>query len=52
MEGKWKEARLKYEEADSVAKVVGFEEGRDQAKEAIKRLEGKERNDAAAVAGK
>ncbi|KAF2276763.1 uncharacterized protein EI97DRAFT_432999 [Westerdykella ornata] len=43
MEGRWKEARLKYEEADSVAKVVGFEEGRERAKEGIRRLEGKER---------
>lgn len=38
MEGKLKEARQKYEEAASLAKAVGFEDGRTNANAGLKRL--------------
>ena len=38
MEGKVGEARVKYEEAASLAKAMGFTEGYTNAKEGLKRL--------------
>jgi tetratricopeptide (TPR) repeat protein len=40
MEGKLDDARKKYDEAASLAKAVGFEEGQENAKTALKRIEG------------
>ncbi|KAF2744636.1 hypothetical protein M011DRAFT_470237 [Sporormia fimetaria CBS 119925] len=41
MQGRFKEARLKYEEARSVAKAIGFQEGVERAGEGVKRVGGK-----------
>ncbi|KAF2737020.1 hypothetical protein EJ04DRAFT_574877 [Polyplosphaeria fusca] len=41
MEGRVNEARAKYQEAQSLARSVGFKEGVAQAKEALKRLDQK-----------
>ena len=41
MDGLVNEARKRYEEAGSLAKAVGFEEGLRNAREGLKRLEGK-----------
>lgn len=39
MEGNVEEAKKKYDEAASLAKVVGFEEGKENSNDALKRLE-------------
>lgn len=41
MDGNIKAARVGYEEAKSLAKVIGFQEGVDNAEKALKRIEGK-----------
>lgn len=41
MIGDFKEARLKYADAESVAKVLGFDEGVKNARAGLKRIEGK-----------
>ena len=41
MLGDYKEARLKYADAESVAKTLGFSEGVKNAQAGLKRLEGK-----------
>ena len=41
MLGDYKEARLKYADAESVAKTLGFAEGVKNAQAGLKRLEGK-----------
>lgn len=41
MKGNIKAARLKYIEAESLAKAIGFREGVQNAQDGLKRLEGK-----------
>jgi hypothetical protein len=38
MEGRLEEAQRKYDEAASLAKAVGFADGREHAREALRRI--------------
>jgi len=43
MDGELREARKRYQEAKSLARAVGFEEGVGRAEEGIRRVDKKER---------